>query len=143
MVGAINPNSTQTLDAQIRAARAADFSLAPGDPIPREALSTLAAPSGAGDYHTLKLPEGAVAGVVVGGAIFLAICAWMLFCLLRKRAGENATRREVASTQRTTLPTPIDSMRPNGFGSPISPLGSGYFPNPPSYLTPQPYVANL
>jgi hypothetical protein len=141
MVGVINPNSTQTLDAQIRAAHAADFALAPGDPIPREASPTLVPPSGARDHHVPKISDGAIAGIVAGGAIFIGICVWLLLCLLRRKVAESGT-----GTRRDTANPPTDPVGQGGFVSPISPIqpfDRGYPPNPPSYPTPYPYSANL
>ena len=106
MVGAINPNSTHTLDAQIRAAHAADLSLAPGDPVPREASSTLTAPPEGDSRGSSKLSWGAIAGIVVGGVVFLAICACVLFLCWRKKAHGIVERKEAPVTSRVLLPTP-------------------------------------
>ena len=81
MVGAINPNSTQTLASQIQAAQNADFQLAVGDPVPNEATSTIlngptststTNPSSGGSGGT-HLSGGAIAGIVVGAVAFLVI----------------------------------------------------------------------
>lgn len=82
MVGAINPNGTQTLDAQIRAAASADFQVAPGEAVPKEGSSTLVNPS----QRTAKLSSGTIAGAVLGGVAALCLCAWLLLYLLRRKA---------------------------------------------------------
>jgi hypothetical protein len=100
MVGVINPNGTQTLDSQIRAARAADFQIAPGQAIPNEASATLAAPS-AGSSSTAsaptarpsKLSSGAIAGIVVGGFLFLSVLVGMfIYYFLRRNTANNVLR---------------------------------------------------
>jgi hypothetical protein len=100
MVGVINPNGTQTLDSQIRAARAADFQIAPGQAIPNEVSATLAAPS-AGSSSTAsaptarlsKLSSGAIAGIVVGGFLFLSVLVGIFICyFLRRNTANNVLR---------------------------------------------------
>ncbi|KAH6383684.1 hypothetical protein HBI60_254170 [Parastagonospora nodorum] len=95
MVGAINPNGTQTLDAQIRAARGAEIRVAPGEAIPKEiassamsensALATSSTSDPSTDRHSSKLSGGAIAGIVVGGIVFLIVCAGVLVCVARSR----------------------------------------------------------
>ncbi|OAL42652.1 hypothetical protein IQ07DRAFT_525759 [Pyrenochaeta sp. DS3sAY3a] len=99
MVGAINPNSTQTLDAQKIAAAKADFQVAPGEPVPKEASSTLvAAPTAssqenltASNHHSSKLSSAAIVGIVFGGIAFIALCIAVLFHVARRtRIGHRA-----------------------------------------------------
>lgn len=92
MVGVINPNETQTLHEQVLAAARADFQLAPGDPVPNEASSTVASPtaaSSAGDVASADrsppaLSTAAIVGITIGAILFLALCAGLLFFLLHK-----------------------------------------------------------
>ncbi|KAH8622871.1 hypothetical protein IG631_22620 [Alternaria alternata] len=92
MVGVINPNETQTLHEQVLAAARADFQLAPGDPVPNEASSTVASPtaaSSAGDLASADrsppaLSTAAIVGITIGAILFLALCAGLLFFLLHK-----------------------------------------------------------
>jgi hypothetical protein len=97
MVGAINPNGTQTLDAQIRAARGADIRIAPGEAIPKEfassvlsedpALATSSRSHPSTDRLSPKLSSGAIAGVVVGSILSFIACAGVLVCVARSRRG--------------------------------------------------------
>jgi hypothetical protein len=105
MVGAINPNSTQTLDAQIRAAAKADFEVAPGEPVPKEASPT------PNSHHSSRLSSAAIVGVVFGGIAFVALCAGLLFYMARRRG-----------TAHKDCITPT----PNSIVSPISPDAGGY-----------------
>lgn len=117
MVGVINPNGTQTLDGQIRAARSADFQVAPGEAVPKEATSTLLnAPTGApsaapapstGGSH--KLSGGAIAGIVVGAVAFLVICAALFFYVGRSKSLKEVLKRQDATIRHTSTP---------GLGSP-------------------------
>lgn len=114
MVGAINPNGTQTLDAQIRAARNADFQVAPGEAVPKEATSSLingptasastsSVPSGGGGGGGLS--GGAIAGIVIGGVAFLAICGALFYFVGRSKSLKEVIKRQDA-TVRTTTPGP-------------------------------------
>lgn len=119
MVGAINPNSTQTLDAQIRAAAKADFEVAPGESVPNEASPTP-------DKHSSsRLSSAAIIGIVFGGIAFIALCAGVLFYMARRRATRTAPKDSIT-------PTPYSIV------SPVSPEGAGYPPpfSPCSNITP-------
>ena len=141
MVGVINPNSTQTLDAQIDAARSADFQVVPGEPIPKEATSTLAnvptstSLTGASDSGSgsPKLSGGAIAGIVIGGVAFLVICAALFFFVGRSRSlKEVLKRQDVAGT-------PAPHMSQYGVGGLQSPgYSSSGFPSPAPYQSPGP-----
>jgi hypothetical protein len=143
MVGAINPNSTQTLDAQVRAAEGADFQVAPGQPIPREASSTLiVAPAASSlgtvtpaNHHSLKLPGATIFGIVLGGIAFLAICMGMLYFFSRK----TRTKHEQAAP--LTLRSDAVSMSPlnlnvSGYPPPFSPYDYPPYPGTLSPLSP-------
>lgn len=91
MVGAINPNATQTLDEQTQSAKQANLKLAPGEPMPKEGGSTATATPSPGasssvpspppisHVHNHELSTAAVAGIAVGAAAFLIICAALFF----------------------------------------------------------------
>ncbi|KAJ4347878.1 uncharacterized protein N0V89_009250 [Didymosphaeria variabile] len=126
MVGVINPNDTQTLDKQIIAAKDATFMVKPGDPIPAEASASLhasatatAAPS-SHSGHTLS--GGAIAGIVVGGIAFLAICAALFFYVGRTKSLKEVIKHREA----VKSPAPTD----------------GHFPHSPGY-SPLPFSPNM
>ena len=153
MVGVINPNSTQTLASQVQAAAAADFQVAPGDPIPAEATSTLASPSGTsaptssasaapssgGGSHTLS--TGAIVGIAIGGVAFLIICAALFFFVGRSKSLKEVIKRQDATNG--TNPHMSQNYGNGGLASPglqssqghmSPPPGSDYgFSSPPQY----------
>ena len=160
MVGVINPNRTQTLASQVQAAAAADYQVAPGDPIPSEATSTLAlpsstsaptsssssssssapAPSGGGGSHTLS--TGAIVGIAVGGVAFLIICAALFFFVGRSKSLKEVIKRQDATSANPHMSQYGGSSYghggltspgfPPGHASP--PPGSDYgFNSPPQY----------
>ncbi|KAH7061002.1 hypothetical protein BKA63DRAFT_429780 [Paraphoma chrysanthemicola] len=139
MVGAINPNGTQTLDAQIRAARSADIRIAPGDPVPKEiessvsyetpALATSSPSHVSAERHPSKLPGGAIAGIVIGGIVCLVVCAGVLVWVSRSKAataskqpGEHvATPDKVPASKGTSyqqMVSPMSPYSPQTFGDP-------------------------
>lgn len=136
MVGAINPNSTQTLAAQIQAAKDADFQLAVGDTVPKEASSTIhngptstsvASSSSSGGTH---LSGGAIAGIVVGAVAFLVICAALFFYVGRSKSLKEVIKRQDASAHpdRASTPGPDMGYMPHDqnvprYGSPAPPYG--------------------
>ncbi len=147
MVGAINANSTQTLASQIQAAKNADFQLAVGDPVPNEATSTIlngpttsSQPSSSSSSGGVHLSGGAIAGIVVGGVAFLAICAALFFFVGRSKSLKEVIKRQDAnanangnangnaSANRASTPGPDmgymghDGQGPR-FGSPAPPYG--------------------
>jgi hypothetical protein len=93
MVGAINPNSTQTLASQIHAAAMADYELLPGEPIPKEGATSSLSSSSPTSTSTAsstppppsssqgedKLSTGAIVGISIGVAAFVIICATLFF----------------------------------------------------------------
>ncbi|EOA88362.1 uncharacterized protein SETTUDRAFT_107372 [Exserohilum turcica Et28A] len=145
MVGAINPNSTQTLASQVHSAAMADFQVAPGEPIPAEASSTLsAAPTstgtppansgGKGNSHVLS--AGAIAGIVVGGVAFLVICAALFFFVGRSKSlKETLKRRDATNTMPSHMSQPYGGGANYGDGGLASP---GFQPSRPGYATPPP-----
>ncbi|KNG52876.1 extracellular serine-rich protein [Stemphylium lycopersici] len=117
MVGVINPNDTQTLHGQILAAARADYQLAPGDPVPKEASSTLTSSptaSSEGDLQSADrsppaLSPSAIAGITVGGVLFLSLCAGLLFFFKRKsRSGRRADTALSAQTRKQVDAAPAE-----------------------------------
>jgi hypothetical protein len=93
MIGVINPNSTQTLEAQSKAAGESSFQLKPGDPIPKEASHSmpnsptgLVAPPSSDSNHHGGISGGAIAGIVVGAVAFLVMCAALFFYVGRAKS---------------------------------------------------------
>jgi hypothetical protein len=156
MVGVINPNRTQTLASQVQAAAAADYQVAPGDPIPAEATSTLALPSstsaptssassapppsGGGGSHTLS--TGAIVGIAVGGVAFLIICAALFFFVGRSKSLKEVIKRQDATNANPHMSQYGGSNYGHGGlaspdfhpGHASPPPGSDYgFSSPPQY----------
>lgn len=136
MVGAINPNSTQTLASQIQAAKNADFQLAVGDPVPNEATSTiLNGPTGSSTPSSsgggTHLSGGAIAGIVVGAVAFLVICAALFFYVGRSKSLKEVIKRQDANAgnpNRASTPGPDMGYMPHDqnvprYGSPAPPYG--------------------
>lgn len=133
MVGAINPNSTQTLAAQIQAAKDADFQLAVGDPVPKEASSTIlngptAAATHAASSGGSHLSGGAIAGIVVGAVAFLVCCAALFFFVGRSKSLKEVIKRQDANVARQSTPGPDTGYLPHDqqvprYGSPAPPYG--------------------
>ncbi|KAH8727421.1 hypothetical protein GQ44DRAFT_788927 [Phaeosphaeriaceae sp. PMI808] len=136
MVGAINPNSTQTLDAQIRAVAKAEFQLAPGESVPKEASSTLVvAPAATSreastsvNHHPPRLSTATIVGIVFGGIAFITLCAIILVYVARKtRTGHKKAPTEPMPNTASICPTspgvgdcpppfsPCTSILPNGY----------------------------
>jgi plastocyanin len=136
MVGAINPNSTQTLASQIQAAKNADFQLAVGDPVPNEATSTiLNGPTGSSSPSSSSggthLSGGAIAGIVVGAVAFLIICAALFFYVGRSKSLKEVIKHQDANAgnpNRASTPGPDMGYMPHDqnvprYGSPAPPYG--------------------
>ncbi|EEH41325.1 hypothetical protein PAAG_03611 [Paracoccidioides lutzii Pb01] len=88
MVGAINPNSTMSIEDHQKKALAAKFQLEPWETAPAEGREggtspTLAPP------HTHPLSGGAIAGIAIGSVVGIAILASLFFLL-----GRNAIYRK-------------------------------------------------
>ncbi|KAF2443834.1 hypothetical protein P171DRAFT_45194 [Karstenula rhodostoma CBS 690.94] len=120
MVGVINPNDTQTLQKQIDSAKEATFQVKPGDPVPAEASASLhasatAAPPSTPTPHGHILSGGAIAGIVVGGVAFLALCAALFFYV-----GRTKSLKEVIKHRESTIqsPAPTNSHFPHSPGYP-------------------------
>ncbi|KAF2033459.1 hypothetical protein EK21DRAFT_58446 [Setomelanomma holmii] len=142
MLGAINPNSTQTLAKQIQAAKEATLQLAPGEAMPREggasnssptstSTSTAQDPQNQGPGPNSKISTAVIAGITVGIVAFLAICAALFFFIGRSKSLKEIVRKHDEGAQ----------MKPVGVGvggnAGYAELGVGMqqFPVPPG--TPQ------
>jgi hypothetical protein len=106
MVGAINPNSSQTFEAQDRAAGKAGIEVAPGEPIPREALSTVSvAPAASSQvsagtsHHAPQLSNAAIVGIALGGFLVIVLAAGAMFCVTQK-----AVRKHKETLARSAAP---------------------------------------
>jgi hypothetical protein len=97
MVGAINPNQTQTLNGQIEAAKVARVEYAPRSDPPRE---------GEVEKQGNKLSTGVIVGIAVGGAAFLGICAALFFFMGRATELKEIVKRGDEGSM----------MNPVGFG---------------------------
>ncbi|KAF2734022.1 hypothetical protein EJ04DRAFT_564591 [Polyplosphaeria fusca] len=134
MVGAINPNSSQTLAFQKQKAKEAKFMVAPGEPLPAEGSASLSAPAGiatstsapppvSSQPHGVHLSGGAIAGIVVGAIAFLVICAALFFFVGRTKSLKEVMKRHDA-TNKTTPATPrteFSGAPSSGFPPPFSP----------------------
>jgi hypothetical protein len=125
MVGVINPNDTQTLHEQVLAAAKADFQVAPGEPVPQEASSTLPnAPAASSQkastvpsQHSPRLTTAAIIGIVCGGVVLIALVAGILF-LLARRARAKLQVDPIVTTHTTSSAGPGQP--------PISPLSPSF-----------------
>lgn len=137
MVGAINPTDKQTLAEQILSAKNSDYQLLPGEKIPSEASSTLnsrpteAPTSVVGDKNNdrgsdsdYKISTSAIAGIVVGGLVFLAICAALFFYVGRAKFLKEAADRDEAS-RAPGNPMSIAPFNPFNPMAPFSPMTTG------------------
>jgi hypothetical protein len=121
MVGAINPNSTQTLEAQIASAKSAQFQVKPGDPMPKEGDSThpndpssTPSPStGAQSDGRSRLRTSVIIGIAVGIVAFLGLCAALFFYIGRSKSLKDAIRRRDEGA----------TMKPVGVGGGYTGLG--------------------
>lgn len=132
MVGVINPNSTQTLDMQMKAAEKATIMVVPGDPVPKEGSTTSLLPGATNsptssptpsDHHTLS--RNATIGIAVGGVIFVAICAALFYFVGRAKSLKESMNRRDATVSKPSGQeyTGIPGSIPN------SPGYSQYSPN--------------
>lgn len=138
MVGAINPNSTQTLAYQKTQAKQAKFMVVPGDPLPAEGSASLSAPAGAAtstpppsssnQSHGVHLSGGAIAGIVVGAVAFLIICAALFFFVGRTKSLKEVLKRNDATIANKTTPNTPGTE----FGGPHGPQSPGFSPFSPT-----------
>ena len=109
MVGVINPNSTYTLDAQVAAIDSNTKMLKPGQQLP---------PEGSDDEKS-GIPNGAIAGIVVGAVALLSlVAAWFWYRRRQRR-------------RRQAPPTPLP---PASFGmEEPRPYSTASYSSPPQY----------
>ncbi|KAH9899001.1 hypothetical protein F4778DRAFT_741876 [Xylariomycetidae sp. FL2044] len=104
MVGAINPNTTMTLQTQIDAVSKSAFQLSPGEPFPDEGTPTDsgASPTNTGSSDTgidsgsgggSSLSPGAIAGIAIGGVVALALVAALIYFCGRRGGIEKGYRK--------------------------------------------------
>ncbi|KAJ5484848.1 hypothetical protein N7539_004836 [Penicillium diatomitis] len=108
MVGVINPNSTQTFEAQYDKALKYPYMLVPGQSMPAEgsgSLSTSSTQNPSSDTATSAankgLSGGAIAGIVVAAVVFVAILVILFFVLGRNRVYSQWMSSPDGRTERT------------------------------------------
>ena len=158
MVGVINPNGTQTLAEQVKAAVKADYQVTPGEPVPNEASSasistqtaSLHSDPASVEEPSQTLSTGAIAGITVGGILFLVLCAGILFYFTRnwprserKASAEGQTtywqfpQNIPCETQQQSVRSPVSPMGPSGYRSfSIAPTAQTLDELPPIELPP-------
>ncbi|CAG8098641.1 unnamed protein product [Penicillium olsonii] len=103
MVGVINPNSTQTWQAQYEKALKYPYMLVPGQSMPAEGdggnSDSGSDNSDSGGKHGLS--TGAIAGIAVAGVAFLAILGALFFVLGRNRVYSRWVSSQDGRTERT------------------------------------------
>ncbi|KAF2016573.1 hypothetical protein BU24DRAFT_481210 [Aaosphaeria arxii CBS 175.79] len=130
MVGVINPNGTQTLAAQIKAAADADFMVRPNEDIPREGTVSLHTPGETGtpnsnheQPHGHKLSGGAIAGIAVGGVVFLVVAAALFFFVGRAKSLKEVLRNKEATVNRVEGGgAGLPDMPGSPYNGPFSPM---------------------
>jgi hypothetical protein len=139
MIGVINPNATQTFDAQLAFAENATYQLAPGDPFPSETPIPKPTPgSGPSDPNSNSgrgggggslgyLSPGAIAGIAIGAAAVL-IPGTALIYLHSRRHGFEKARRESAQRRAAPASPPMMVVVPSS-ANPSSPWQT----TPPGY----------
>lgn len=93
MVGVINPTENQSIDKQVAAAKKAAYQLAPGESLPAEGSrpsssatpSSSPSPSPSTVAKHSSLSGGAIAGIVIGGIVLLAIAAALFYFMGRSK----------------------------------------------------------
>lgn len=106
MIGVINPNSTFTLDAQMKAAENVTIQVAPGDPYPSEGGPPQPTGSGSSGNNNNSnnnnnnnngggshLSGGAIAGIVIGAAAVLILGAALVYLCGRRGGFDKAYRK--------------------------------------------------
>ncbi|KAJ5595428.1 uncharacterized protein N7459_001636 [Penicillium hispanicum] len=108
MVGVINPNSTETWDAQYKRAFTYPYMLVPGQSPPAEggdSTSSASAASTSGSSSSSSgnsLSKGAIAGIAVACAAFVIILGALFFVLGRNRVYRQWMSSQDGRTERTT-----------------------------------------
>jgi len=147
MIGVINPNSTQTFDAQLGFAKQAERQLVPGEPFPTE--SALPKPTSSGssssdDHSSHKsggggLSTGAIAGIAIGGAAVLILAAALLYLCGRRGGFDKAYRKSVLPTANNPpQPQMAEGSAYPASINPKSPAANMTSFPPDAYSSPQP-----
>ena len=121
MIGVINQNSTQTLNGQLAIAQNATLQLSPGEPYPSEGTPTSSGTSTSYSYSSTSLSGGAIAGIVIGVLVILAL-AGLIFYL----CGRN---RSLASVIKYSRPPPGKASNIPQPGLDPLPMTSAYSPS--------------
>lgn len=108
MIGVINPNSTQTIEGQLKAAENVGYQLAPGDDWPSEDDKNHPGGSGGSNNNSGSsgsssgsdsgsggggLSKGAIAGIAIGAAAVLIIAAALIYLCGRRGGFDKAYRK--------------------------------------------------
>ena len=163
MVGAINPNATQTVAEQKQLAKAANYMLQPGEPWPSESTpdpfttsgpsptatseapsSSPAAASGTVEHRHVKISGGTIAGIVVGGvAALILVGALFYLCgrnrTLSDRLGKNRGQEQAThidprqSLMSGTTAYGSEPKHMSGFTVYPRPNSEGPYNSPPSH----------
>lgn len=160
MVGVVNPSSTQTLAAQVEAAKSADFAVAPGEPVPGE--GTPSGVNGATSTSTFSSNStasrgpstGLIIGLSVGGGVIVALCAALFFFVGRSKNWKEIVQRHDKRRDDDEMMKPVGVqspqmncayLPPQSPQSPYSPsMGHGDFLSPlPPYASRRPYTAHM
>ncbi|KAJ5787622.1 Cupredoxin [Penicillium paradoxum] len=105
MVGAINPNSSQTWNTQYQKALVYPYMLVPGESPPPEGEDSKSnddSESGSSqESHHSGLSKGAIAGIAVAAVVFVGILIALFFVLGRNRVYSQWMSSEDGRTERT------------------------------------------
>ncbi|KAF9892701.1 hypothetical protein FE257_001103 [Aspergillus nanangensis] len=110
MVGVINPNASMTWETQYQKAKQYPYMLVPGQSMPAEGdlpSSTSSPPSSSNTSSPnttssgTHLSSGAIAGIAIGAAAFVAILIALFFTLGRNRVYKQWMSSQDATTDRT------------------------------------------
>jgi hypothetical protein len=146
MVGVINPNELVSLEKQKQAAIKAPFQLAPGEPWPAEGVkpgaetasvtglnqpttTALNGNTGHSDHHSLS--GGAIAGIVIGGVVVLALAAALFYFIGRSKTYKDMWKGHKSETAGNASAAG-DNIGP---WTPAPAMGSGHHPNRMSNMT--------
>jgi hypothetical protein len=108
MIGVVNPNATETYDAQLAFAQNVTYQLGPGDPFPSETplpKTTTTAPAGSSSTSSSSsssssassnrsggLSTGTIAGIAIGAAALLVLTAALIYLCGRHGGFDKAYR---------------------------------------------------
>ncbi|KAK2020745.1 hypothetical protein LX32DRAFT_294603 [Colletotrichum zoysiae] len=118
MIGAVNPNITQTFETQMQYTSNTSIELAPGDPFPSEVPHPTAEST---VTPNKTLAAGQMIGIVVGAVAILLIVAGLAFFFCRHRR-----QRQISNATVGLLPN--SNSQPNGASSQPASLASAISP---------------